>query len=303
MPAPKYSIAELNVNAPRRSMARLHLPFHFFLGLALVAIFWFAAWTHLGVLGEHSFFPLWLGYIFTVDGLVARRTGASLLMRAPRDFVLLFFLSAPIWWVFEGLNDFVLNWHYLIPADYSVAQMIVESTIAFSTVIPAVFETTELILSFDFIEHWRGASHFDLSPRLLWSMMFMGAFGFAALVLAPRYAFPLTWVWLALIIDPLNHLRGRASLIAQLARGDYRTLIGLASGVLICGFFWEMWNYCSFPKWYYTVPFFGWLHVFEMPLLGYLGYIPFAWELYALSQWVWGMRQRPVRFLALTNCQ
>lgn len=259
----------------------------FFCGLALVAFFWFASWTHLGVFGEHAFFPQWLGYILVVDGMVARRKGSSLWLRAPREFVSLFFLSAPIWWIFEGLNNFVLNWHYIIPSHYSILQIVVESTLAFSIVIPAVFETTELVLTFDFAKRLRGVSRFDLSPRLLWLLMFAGAFGLGAIVLAPHYAFPLTWVWLVLIVDPLNHLRGRASLIGQAARGDYRMIAALALGVLVCGFFWELWNFFAFPKWYYSVPFFDWLHVFEMPLLGYGGYIPFAWELYALYQ-LWG---------------
>ena len=264
-------------------------PVYFFLGLVLVAVFWFAAWTHLGVLGEYSFFPLWLGYILAVDGLVAWRKGASLIRRAPRDFVLLFALSAAIWWIFEGLNNFVLNWHYIISADYSVLQMIVESTICFSTVMPAVFETTELVSTFDWVARLSRQRRCNLSPKFLWAVMYLGAFGFAALVLVPRYAFPLTWVWLVLIIDPLNHLRGRVSLIGQAVRGDYRVIVALALGVLICGFFWEMWNYGSFPKWYYTVPFFDWAHIFEMPLLGYLGYIPFAWELYAVYQLACGI--------------
>lgn len=276
-------------------------PLHFYLGLTLVAVFWFAAWTHLGGLGEYSFFPLWLGYILTVDGLVAWRKGttlsvskeSSLLTRAPRDFGLLFVLSAPIWWIFEGLNNFVLNWHYLIPADYSVLQMIVESTICFSTVIPAVFETTELVSTFGFVAGLHGKRSFDLAPKFLWLLMYLGAIGFAALVLIPRYAFPLTWIWLVLILDPLNHLRGRVSLIGQAAKGDYRLIVALAFGVLICGFFWEMWNFFAFPKWFYTVPFFDWLHIFEMPVLGYIGYIPFAWELYAGYQFAWGITRRP----------
>ena len=56
---------------------------------------------------------------------------------------------------------------------------------------------------------------------------------------------------------------------------------------LVCGFFWEMWNYYSYPKWIYHIPGVGVLHIFEMPLLGYLGYLPFAWELYALRHLLW----------------
>lgn len=42
------------------------------------------------------------------------------------------------------------------------------------------------------------------------------------------------------------------------------------------------WNFYSYPKWVYEAPFLNFWHVFEMPLLGYLGYIPFALELFAL---------------------
>ncbi len=34
-----------------------------------------------------------------------------------------------------------------------------------------------------------------------------------------------------------------------------------------------------------------------MPLLGYFGYIPFAWELYALYHLVWGVCRRAPRAL------
>ena len=73
---------------------------HLWVGLALVAIFWFASWTRLGILGEYAFFPLWLGYILVVDALVVLRAGSSLLTRAPRELGALFFLSAPVWWIF-----------------------------------------------------------------------------------------------------------------------------------------------------------------------------------------------------------
>jgi hypothetical protein len=57
-------------------------------------------------------------------------------------------------------------------------------------------------------------------------------------------------------------------------------------GGLLCGFFWEMWNLHSYPKWIYHVPYDGFWKVFEMPILGYLGYLPFAMELYLMAQLV-----------------
>ena len=42
-----------------------------------------------------------------------------------------------------------------------------------------------------------------------------------------------------------------------------------------------MWNFRALPKWEYTIPYLGFARVFEMPLLGYLGYLPFGLEVYA----------------------
>jgi hypothetical protein len=62
---------------------------------------------------------------------------------------------------------------------------------------------------------------------------------------------------------------------------------------LICGFFWEMWNSQASPGWSYAVPYinaqpylFGGPvpRLFEMPLLGYLGYLPFGVELFVMYQ-------------------
>ena len=86
----------------------------------------------------------------------------------------------------------------------------------------------------------------------------------------------------------MNVWRGNRSLLEHTATGDWRPLIALSVAGLACGFFWEMWNYYSYPKWVYHVPFVGVLHVFEMPLLGYLGYLVFASELHVLIIWWWG---------------
>jgi hypothetical protein len=279
-------------------MLRSHpIPSHLAVGLALVALFWFASWTHLGVLGEYSFFPLWVGYILTVDALVAWRKGTSLLTRYPREFIALFLLSTPVWWLFEFHNYFLLNWHYLGAHDPSFWEMLIVGTIDFSTVIPAVFETAEFIATFQFINRFQSTRRINVQKHHLWLVMYIAVGLFAGVLFLPRYFFPFTWVWLFLFVDALNFLRGRTSLIEQISRGDWRIVGTLAIAGLVCGFFWEMWNINALPKWYYTVPFVSFAHIFEMPLLGYGGYIPFAWELYALYQWVWGMLRRPAYVL------
>ncbi len=49
----------------------------------------------------------------------------------------------------------------------------------------------------------------------------------------------------------------------------------LLSGV-VCGILWELLNFWAGAKWKYTVPWPQGPKLFEMPLLGYLGFPPFA---------------------------
>jgi hypothetical protein len=47
-----------------------------------------------------------------------------------------------------------------------------------------------------------------------------------------------------------------------------------------------MWNFYSLAKWVYHVPFVQRFHVFEMPILGYAGYLPFGLECSVVAEMV-----------------
>jgi len=64
---------------------------------------------------------------------------------------------------------------------------------------------------------------------------------------------------------------------------DWRMVIALFAAALICGVFWEMWNIHSWPKWIYIFPYLNAWKIFEMPLAGYLGYLPFGLEVWAAT--------------------
>src|SRR5687767_797398 len=121
--------------APR--LGFLHTP-HGLAGLVLVAVFWPLNWFLPGLRTAYLFFPLWLGYILCVDALVLARSGTSLLARSRRDFVLLFVLSAPAWWLFEIINNRTHNWEYLGRENFTALQYFLLCSVAFSTVMPAV---------------------------------------------------------------------------------------------------------------------------------------------------------------------
>jgi hypothetical protein len=240
-----------------------------------------------GVRTAWLFFPLWLGYILVMDALVQRRRGSSLWTRSPGGFILLFVLSAPSWWLFEAINRRTGNWEYLGCEAFTPLEYNVLCTINFSIVMPAVFETAELARSFRWIERLASGPRVPAVNRVCIIMLTAGLAMLASLLLWPKYFYPFIWGSLVLILEPFNHWLGRPHFLESLQQGDWRGVISLSLGALISGFFWEMWNYYSWPKWIYHTPGTEFLHVFEMPLLGYIGYIPFAWELYALKNFVW----------------
>jgi hypothetical protein len=71
---------------------------------------------------------------------------------------------------------------------------------------------------------------------------------------------------------------GRSTCFSEVEHGDWRCVFRLCLAALICGFFWEMWNMYSLSQWIYTVPYVNRFHLFEMPILGYSGYLPFGLE-------------------------
>lgn len=256
-------------------------------GLLLVAVFWPLNWLLPGVRTAYLFFPLWLGYILTVDGLVCRRAGSSLWKRSRKGFVQLFLLSAPAWWLFEIINDRTGNWEYLGTGSFTVLEYYALCTLSFSTVMPAMFETAELVRTFGWVESLRPGGRIpDTLPTQL-GMFISGQVMLVLTLLWPKYCYPFVWISLVLILEPLNGWLGRRHVLEWLRKGDWRPVISLALGALICGFFWEMWNFWSWPRWIYHTPGANFWHVFAMPLLGYGGYVPFALELFALKNLLW----------------
>ena len=84
----------------------------------------------------------------------------------------------------------------------------------------------------------------------------------------------------------LQALAGRPTVFSPLRQGDWRRVYRLAMAALVCGFFWEMWNVYSLARWVYSVPFVQRCLIFEMPLLGFAGYLPFGLECAAIADLV-----------------
>ena len=128
-----------------------------------------------------------------------------------------------------------------------------------------------------------------MPSELGWTLSAVG------LVLA---AIPMLWpspyfaadVWIAwvLLLDPINRARGRPSMIGALEAGNRAQPVAWLMAGLTAGVLWESINWVAAARWTYTVPFGGGLKLFEMPVLGFLGFAPFALESFAIWAFLGG---------------
>ena len=86
------------------------------------------------------------------------------------------------------------------------------------------------------------------------------------------------------LITALQIIMVEESVLDGPVKGDWREIWQVALAGLVCGFFWEMWNFGSLAHWEYSVPYVQRFEIFHMPLLGYSGYLPFGLECLAVAR-------------------
>jgi hypothetical protein len=258
-------------------------PWWGWLGMASLALCWVLAWSRFDWFADlqwATFTPLWLSYIIVINAWTLRRSGRCLLLNRPAYFAALFPLSALFWWYFEYLNRFVQNWYYAGIEDFSVTRYFLHATLAFSTVLPAVMSTTKLLASL--LHPPTTPITFALPTRakyiLYATTLTVSTLGLAGLGIWPDYLFPLLWFAPLLLLLSLQGPFAEPVLLKQLRSHGWQTIYLPALAALLCGFFWELWNFHSAAKWIYSVPFVHRFQIFEMPMLGYTGYLPFGIE-------------------------
>ena len=256
------------------------IPWWGWAGPVLIAAGWTLAWSGSVVPPEwrrHVFTPLWLGYILTMNALVYRRAGWSLLTHRTGWFLTLFPVSAVFWWLFEYLNQFTHNWYYTGIEARGDWDYFLQATLPFSTVLPAVASTWAWLRGFPRLDS-AALPPPRVSAAFAWLALGAGMAGLAGIAICPGELYAMLWLAPLLVLCALQKLLVGETLLAPLARGDWRVVLQPALAGLICGVCWELWNYGSLAKWHYSVPYVERFYLFEMPLLGYAGYLPFGIE-------------------------
>src|SRR3989344_2570 len=169
----------------------------------------------------HWYFPIiWLGYILLVDALVYRIKQRSLLMNNFKQFLMLCIVSALFWWIFEFINFHLGNWDYANSnGTTSLANGIFMATLSFTTVLPAIVETIHLLEALHLEKNFFYQKHIHVTKSLIHSMAYTGFVCFFLVFFLPKFAFPLIWLALFLLLDPLNYLHGAPSLLRHLQQG------------------------------------------------------------------------------------
>jgi hypothetical protein len=237
----------------------------------------------------HWFTPIvWTGYILFVDALVYKSSGRSLLLTDRLEFMIIAVISIGTWWLCEFYNaprfwksGQELWWHYhnLEPNPYLRR---VGYDWAFATISPALFMTAELF-AITFFKRQTSRATIKFSKAVLIAMTVFGLAAVIVPLLFPsEWLAPVLWLSFIFLLDPVNAMRGQPSIAGDLSRGDWRRLWALLASGFVCGVLWEFWNYWSLSKWTYTVPYLGNIKIFEMPVLGFLGFPPFAVECWVM---------------------
>ena len=276
---------------------RLGLPIYTWAGLAILAAgqlllrtgnAWMATWLTP---------VMWTGVILLMDGLVFRLRGRSWIMTRRREIPLLVLASVGVWLIFEAYNLHLRNWRYEGLPDSSLLRDL-GYLWSFATIMPGVFEATDLCLAI--LERRPLAERLPKSILRIgrpwvWSIAWIGMVSIPLALPSKTAAlfFGAVWIGFFLLLDPLNERLGVPALRQRWRLGDRRLVYSLLLGGIICGLLWETWNQqaalAGGAHWVYIFPDplrpLG-LRFGQMPVLGLLGFPPFALELFAFYQFI-----------------
>ena len=234
----------------------------------------------------------WVGVLLALDGILTLLTqrrpgvGGSPARLRPRRFLFCFLVSIPIWLSFDWVNfGFIGAWDYHGLAE-NLLHLYAGYFFAFGAICPALFLFAELYQGLG-LRRLRGRP-LVVGPRSEIVLVGLGVLclAFPLAVRAPIGALTL-WLGWFFLLEPINRQLGAPSLLTDWSQGRWGRTLALMAAGFTCGLLWEFWNYWAAAKWTYHLPFLGPIEAFrffEMPVIGLLGFPPFALECWAMFQ-------------------
>lgn len=207
----------------------------------------------------------------------------------PLAYAATFPASSLFWWFFEYLNRYVWNWYYVGISDLSATEYTIYATICFASVLPAVAAVAAWLHTFPVFDDAVYSDMARINLRRPGWCAFLGVLamvGLTGIVFFPAYAYPLLWISPLTVFILVQFLLREKSVLDTFSDGNWSVFFRFGVASLICGFCWETWNYYAYAKWIYAVPFVHRFQIWEMPLIGFAGYLPFGVECAAVTAWI-----------------
>lgn len=268
-------------------------PWWGWIGIGIMLGGWYLSWNRFEWFRPYqvmmSYMPVWLGFILLMNALCVKRSGRSPMTDYPWAYLATFPASSLFWWFFEYLNRYVWNWYYVGISELGAFEYSAYATICFASVLPAVTAVAAWLHTFPAFDDsvYSGMARVNLR-RPFWCLFLfvLSAVGLTGIVFFPAYAYPLLWISPVTVFLLVQFLLRQESVLDTLSCGNWSIFFRFAIASLICGFCWETWNYHALAKWVYAVPYVQRFHVWEMPLVGFAGYLPFGVECAAVTAWI-----------------
>jgi hypothetical protein len=241
----------------------------------------------------------WWSFILVMDSLNFRKRKASPLSDSVKTFLFSAFISVFVWLVFELFNLRVQNWtyHNLPP---SIVERWLGYFVAFASVIPAMREISLFAQSF-FSKKGLPLFRIRATPALLKSWFFSGIILIILALAWPRLFFPFIWLCFIFLLEPINFWLKNKTLLEDVEKKDWTRFWSWLVAGLVAGFLWEFWNFWAGSHWEYFIPYLNFWRVFQMPVFGYTGFLPFALEVFALYQLLFALYKKLQRKILLKS--
>lgn len=258
--------------------------FNLFLGLALFIISTLLLIQKIPFMKTWFYCFAWWSFILVVDSLNFRIRRHSPLSLSTGNFLFTAFISVFVWLFFELFNLRVRNWSYHnLPS--SAFERWLGYFIAYASVIPALREVSfflESLLKGKKLALFR----IKVNPFFLKLCILIGFLFILLSLLWPGLFFPLVWLCFMFLLEPVNYWLKNESLLIDQERKDWSRIWSWVLAGLVAGFLWELFNFWAGSHWEYSLPYLDFWHVFQMPVFGYTGFMPFALEVFIFYQFL-----------------
>lgn len=277
-------------------------------GVMLLFIFkvrepvWLVHWSDI---------PLFWGTALMLDGWVYKRNGGvSLISKVPQELIGIGVASVSGWMIFEFLNFFVDdNWYYPMGDMLDREEFFLYACIVSSGLLPIAFEWYCLFKTFPKLRERFSNGIKIKTNTLIDNLILLACFGgMFASGLLPNTMFFMLWIGPPIILAIVLKKIGVWTPVMEIGNGNWTPSLLGALTYFVTGLCLEGQNYLSAihspnlwtedpAYWQYSLPYVDVLHVFEMPLLGLWGYLPFG--IYCWLWWIaWAtLMNIPAKFL------